>query len=215
MTGLTPALDAALSADKPIIFGAVEINLPGYDIRLLDGSGIVAFGGHAYTGLDPTYGVLAAIDSLSDGVGDEAPGLNITLQPATDAAVADLASPEMQGSRVRLWLGAIDRPTGAAITSPFLLFDGQLDVPTLKVGLRTRDLEYECVSSFEQFFFNEEGTRLSDSFHESIWPGELGFTNMTGITRTIYWGVAAPAGTISYAGSGVAYGGTGYLPDAS
>lgn len=213
MTALAPGLDTALQADRPLIFGAVEINLPGYNVRLLDGSGFVTIGGNTFTGSDETFGVLAAIDSLSDGIGDEAPGLNITLQPATDAAVADLASPAMQGSRVRLWLGAIDRATGVAFTDPFLLFDGELDVPTLKVGLRVRDLEYDCVSGFERFFANDEGTRLSDSFHESIWPGETGLANMSGLPKTSYWGATEPPPSVSYA-NGVTLAG-GYIPSAA
>lgn len=205
MTALTPQLDAALSADRPLIYGAVEIALPGYTLRLLDGSGTVLHGADTFTGSDPTFGVLAAIDAIEDGVGDEAPALNITLQPATDAAAADLSDPAMQGSRVRLWLGAITRTTGATIVDPFLLFDGELDVPTLKVGLRDRSLEYECVSGFERFFGDDEGMRLSDSFHKSIWATETGLANMSGIIKTVYWGTkdAPPSVTVTSSSDGV------------
>jgi hypothetical protein len=198
MTALTPQLDAALSADRPLIYGAVEINLPGYDLRLLDGSGRIAHGSDIFTGEDATFGVLAAIDEISDGMGDEAPAINITLQPATDAAAADLSDPAMQGSRVRLWLGAVTCTTGAAIVDPFLLFDGELDVPTLKVGLRSRSLEYECVSGFERFFGDDEGMRLSDSFHKSIWATETGLANMSGIIKTSYWGAETPPNSVSF-----------------
>jgi len=193
MTALTPALDAAFSSDRMLIFGSVEINLPGYDLRLLDGSGILLVDGQTFVGEDPIYGVLDSIDELTDGLGDEAPALSINLLPASGAAVGQLASPAFQGSRVRVRVGAVSKETGLTIGT-HLLFDGELDVPVLTVGKGSRRLAFECVSSFERFFENDEGARLSDSFHQAIWPGETGFRNITGIEQTIYWGVATPAG---------------------
>ena len=70
MSALTPALEAALSGASPLVFGAVEINLPGYDLCLLDGAGVLSFGGKTYRGRDPVYGVLAAVEDIGDGVGD-------------------------------------------------------------------------------------------------------------------------------------------------
>ncbi len=193
MTQLTPALDAALRTIAPIIYGSIEINLPGYDLRLLDGAGILGVDGGTFLGRDPVFGVLDSIDEISDGLGDEAPAISLKLLPASGAAVGQLSSPTFQGSRVRARLGAVDRASGLSIGS-YVVFDGELDVPILTVGPAGRTLTFECVSSFERFFDNDEGAKLSDAFHQSIWPGETGFANVTGIEKTIYWGVAAPSG---------------------
>ncbi|MDO9489036.1 MAG: hypothetical protein Q7J32_11725 [Sphingomonadaceae bacterium] len=197
MSSLTPQMDAALAAASPTWFGAVRIDLPGYTLRLLDGAGFAAFadgseGGGTYLGRDPVYGVLAAIDEISDGIGDEAPALGLTLHPASDAAAADLASPAMQGSPVSIFVGAIDRATGLVVPDPELLFVGELDVPTLRSGRGTRSLELELVSTFERFFADDEGARLSDGFHRSVWPGEDGLAFVTGVEKTVYWGMDAP-----------------------
>jgi hypothetical protein len=207
MSQFTPAMKAALAAERALLFGALKIQLPNHTVRLLDGSGEVPFGGDTYTGRDPIFGVLAAIDTLTDGVGDEAPALSITLLPASDAAAATLASASMQGSPVTLSLGALDPMTGAVIPDPMLLFLGELDQPRLSKDGGKRELEYECVSSFERLFDNDEGARLSDSYHQSIWPGEKGMSNVTGIIKTIYWGVESPRGSISYGGGGGGGGG--------
>ena len=201
MSELTPALDAALSAPAPTVFGAVEISLPGYDLRLLDGAGVVSFGGKTFVGRDPIYGTLAAIEDIGDGVTDEAPAVGITLLPASDAAAASLAAPTMQGSPVAIWIGAIDRATGAVIPDPYPLFLGELDVPTLRSGANSRSLEYEVVSVFERFFDDDEGARLADGFHKSVWPGEHGFAFVTGVTETVYWGMDAPPSPIVPGGS--------------
>jgi len=207
MTGLTPAMDTALVAPSPLVFGAVEIALPGYDLRLLDGAGSVTFDGRTFRGRDPIYGVLAAIEDIGDGVGDEAPAVGLTLLPASDAAAADLAAPTMQGSPVAIYVGALDRTTGAVIPEPYLLFLGELDVPTLRSGPNRRSLDYEVVSVAERFFDDDEGARLADGFHRSVWPGEHGFAFVTGVTETVYWGMDAPPSPI-VAGGGMSVAGS-------
>lgn len=208
MSAFTPGMQSALAADAPIIFGALRIQLPDRVLRLLDGSGNVTFGGETYTGLDATFGTLAAVNEISDGVGDEAPAISLTLVPASSAAAAMLASPAMQGSAVSLWLGAVDRATGAVVPDPLLVFQGVLDQPVLSVEKGVRELELECVSGFERLFDNDEGVRLADSFHKNVWPTEQGLANVSGIIRTIYWGVEAPRGSIFFGGGGGGFGGT-------
>lgn len=200
MSAFTPGMETALSADTPLVFGALKIQLPGYTLRLLDGAGVVTFNGETFTGRDATFGTLEAIDVFTDGVGDEAPGISISLLPS-DAAASTLASPTMQGSPVTLWLGAVDRATGAVIPDPLMIFFGEIDQPTLRLGKGTRVLEYECVSSFERLFDVDEGARLANSFHQMIMPGETGFANVTGITKKIYWGSEGPESSITGGGS--------------
>lgn len=192
MSELSPAWDADLRGPSPTIFGAVSIDLPTDQINLLDGAATLTFNDRTYRGKDPTYGTLSAISNLTDGMGSEAPRLSITLLPASDAAASDLAGADKQGSVVTIYMGGVDRATGQVIPSPHLLFIGELDVPTLTAGANTRELEYEVASIFERFFADDEGARLSTGFHQSIWPGELGFDFQTGVPQGVYWGVEAP-----------------------
>jgi hypothetical protein len=201
MSELTPAMDAALSAPAPTVFGAVEIALPGYNLRLLDGAGLLSFGGKTFVGRDPVYGTLAAIEDIGDGLSDEAPAVGLTLLPASDAAAADLAAPTMQGAPVAIYVGALDRATGAVIPDPYLLFLGEIDVPTLKSGKNSRSLEFEVVSVAERFFDDDEGARLADGFHKSVWPGENGFAFVTGVVETVYWGMDPPPGAVIAGGA--------------
>lgn len=194
MTQMSVAMDAALAGPAATVFGAVEIALPNHTIRLLSGSGIVVFDGKTFAGRDATYGTIMAIEDLTDGTGDEAPALTLTLAPASDAAAADLASAAMQGSQVSMWLGAIDPANGLVIGEPLLVFLGELDVPRLTAGENTRTLELDITSVFEDFFLSDDGARLSDTFHRYVWPGELGMSFATGVTHQIYWGSEAPSG---------------------
>lgn len=194
MSALDPALDAALAGVNPTIFGAIEMVLPDHTLRLLDGAGAIAFDGKTFIGADPTYGVLYAVEAFSDGTGDDAPSLEITLAPASDAAAADLSSAAMQGSQVSVWMGAVDPVTGLVIGEPYLIFLGSLDTVTLRSGANTRLLEVAISSAFEWFFFNDDGARLSDTFHQYLWPGETGLSQVTGVAHQIYWGTAPASG---------------------
>lgn len=193
------ALLTALQAESVVIGGAIQMELPGRLVRLLVGSGVATFpvdGAPAtFTGSDDVLGTFSAVDTLSDGLGDEAPSLTITLIPASDAAAAEICSAAMQGSRVRLWLFAVDVPTGVVIGTD-LLMDGLLDVPTLKLTSTSRTVDYEITSIFEDFFTNDDGARLCDSFHQFLWPGELGLSFVTYVAQQNYWGTASPDGTV-------------------
>ena len=202
MSALSAGLEAALNTDLPIVFGAVRIALPGYTLRLLDGSGVVTFGGETFTGEDATFGVLSTISGLTDGVGDEAPAFDITIIPPNDTAAATLAAATMQGAGVRLFRGAIDRATGLPLGDPYLVFSGEINVPVISSGPQGRSVEYQVVSVMERLFQEDEGAKLSDAFHQSIWPGETSFFDVTGIEQTIYWGQAPVVSAVTIGGGG-------------
>lgn len=210
MTALTPALDAELRKDAPTVFGAVKIRLPDGTIRLTDGSGAIRFGGETYVGEDPTYGVISDVENLTDGVGDSAPAIGLTLLPAGNAAAAALAAPSMQGAAVEIYVGAINPITGAVIPDPYLIFAGEVDVPTLDGGEQGRTVEYEVTSVFERLFEDDESARLSAGHHRSIFPNEAGMDFVTGVAETVYWGVPGVQGAVqSFSGGAGSYGGGG------
>lgn len=193
MVATAPILDTELASDRPIFFACVELNLPDIDLRMLFGSSQVTFGGNTFVGHHDVFGTLSGIETAEDGRGDQAPNLQVSFIPESDAAAGSLSSPTMQGSRIRMWVGAIIRdpvtgkPTGM-VADPYEQFDGELDQPVMTIDKGLREVTYSCASTFEYFFDNEEAQRLSESFHQSIWPGERGFRHMTGIVRQVIWG---------------------------
>ena len=195
MSTLSPALDAAFAQDLVTPFFAVEIAVPDAPVRLLDGSGLVSFGGRTFVGQDPTYGVLASGGAISDGVDGEAPSLVLVLMPPTNTAVAALAAPSLQGTAVSVWIGAVSAATGQVIGEPDLRFIGDLDVPTLKFTNGVRTLELLCVSAWERMFADNEGVRLSDAWHQDVWPSETGLIGVTSVPYSLPWGAdgAVPA----------------------
>lgn len=205
----TPALDAALSADRARIFVAVRIDLPGGvgTVRSLDGSGQVAWSEGNFVGDDPLFGTLNNLENIGDGVGDQAPQFTMSFLPRSGISAANLTNPDYQGARTRVWLGALSE-AGAVIDAPFLLLDGKIDVPTLEIDEGQRGVNVDVVSSFEELFTDDEGIRLSPSNHKEVWPGETGLDDITGIVKQVIWGPGDKIRSAAPSGSGVG-GGSG------
>ncbi|MFZ2995954.1 hypothetical protein [Sphingobium sp.] len=188
-------LKNALAQPAVLLFGALKIELPGYTLRLLDGSAVLQIGSEIYVGRDETFGTISSISEVAEEIGDSAPEITITLYPADVAANAVLSHPDMQGAVVTLMAGAVDSATGTVIGTPEILFLGEIDVPTIGIDQQgARTLEYSVVSVFERLFEVEEGQRASNGWHQSIYPGELGLDYMTGTDVNLYWGAKPPQG---------------------
>jgi hypothetical protein len=192
MTTFSTAQDAAAQAPVATWFAALEILYPTFALRLLDGAGVLTLFGNTYLGIDPTYGALQGIDKFSDGAADTSPVLKIVLLPPTNTAMAALAEATAQGAQVSLWVGIVNPTTGLPVSDPDLRFIGSVDVPTITIDKGVKTLELICVSAFEQFFRDDEGVRLCDSWHQSIWPGELGLQWVTAVQIAMPWGSDAP-----------------------
>lgn len=172
------------------LIGLVQIDLPTHTVRLTDG-GFIVFSGQTFTSADAVFGSIGSIETLNEGVGDELPALQVTFLPAASATPAQLSSPGFQRSRCRFWLGEYVPATGLISGTPTLLFDGQLDRTQLRVE-REREVTFSVVSLAERLFETNLGNWASSTFHKSIWPGELGHDNATGLKIPVAWGTAAP-----------------------
>jgi hypothetical protein len=192
MSTLHPDLEAELEKPALRMFGALEIIGPDYELRLVDGSGFITMDGHTFVGRDDTFGTLAGLTDYSDGLDDEAPSLTLTFHTATNAAMAALAAPEAQGSQVALWVGAVDSVTGQVIGDADLCFIGETDVPTQNVGLQTRSLDLTVISTFDRLLDVDEGIAMYSGFHQTMYPGELGFEFTSQVREPPNWGSNAP-----------------------
>lgn len=189
---LDASLNAALRGVAPLVCCLLEIELPDATIRVVDGAGSVAYGGNIFTGEDPTYGTLKAIEGFSEQVGTEAPRIRFAFLPRSLAALAAMSAPGVQGSPVTLWFGAVDPQSGILIGEPELLFVGEVDTADPDAGQNETVLTIDVASAWERLFEANEGTRLNNSFHQSNYPGERGFEFVTQIQRQEPWGYDAP-----------------------
>lgn len=179
------ALLAGLSAKSPTTVILVRILLPDHEIRLTDG-GFVVWDGDMFDGRDEVFGTLSAVEEIEDGADGQATRCTITVLPPDAVAMAQLASPLVQGAPVTVHFGAVDRATGLMIGVPDLLFRGELDYGRLGVG-SSWSLVLECGTEEARQLELNADQRLSDSYHKSIWTGERGLEHVTGVKRKIHW----------------------------
>lgn len=181
-----------MAFDAPILtlVGLLKMELPGQTVRLCDG-GFCDWQGERYTAEDPVWGAIAAIEPVEEGVGDLAPGGKLTFMPATDAPASSLSSRTFQNARLRGWLGEVG-PDGKTVTAARPLFDGLIDTTTMRLGRGTRLVDVAFIARAERLFLVNQGNTLSPRFHKSVWPGERGFDNATGVPTSVAWGVEAP-----------------------
>lgn len=188
---LTTDMEDALEAAAITHVTLVKVELrSGPTITWMDGSGFVVFGGDTYVGTDEVFGALSTVESLTDGIDAEAPRWRFTFSPPDMAGVLAFVDPENQGSPVYVWEGLIDKTTGLIVPDPDPAFDGFIDVPVFNP--RSRGVVVDCACVWELLFDDDEGANLSDSFHQSVRAGELGFEFMSAVQRQLPWGIDAP-----------------------
>lgn len=185
------------------LIGLCKIELPGGDVRLCDG-GFIVFDAETYTSADALLGTVASIDGLETGLSNTVPALEMVFMPPEASTPGDLAQPGWQQSRARFWIAEYDIEAGTIVGTPDLLFDGQLDQAALAVGA-SRELALTVVSLAERLFERNTGNSLTDTWHQSIWPGELGHKNATGLNTQVAWGVAGATASSSSGMSAPSY----------
>jgi hypothetical protein len=185
-----------------VMFCATQIEGPDWTMRNLDGAGFATFAvdgtAQTFVGRDSTFGVIGGVTEIVDGIAIEAPTVSLNLLPKTNVAMATLAAPAAQGSRIRIWVGSVNRTTGAVNGEPELWYDGVTNVPTQSVGKNTRILPLTTNSALMEFLRPDEGARMNDGFHQLAWPGERGFQFITNILETDVWGSDAPKSNTTY-----------------
>ncbi|HQS95094.1 MAG: hypothetical protein B7X90_01750 [Novosphingobium sp. 17-62-19] len=172
----------------------IKLELPTRTVRLCDG-GVIVWGSETFRGRDAVFGCVTGAEALTEGVGNEVPAFSITFSPEASAAPSDLNQPGFQTARLRFWIADWTPATCAVAGTPQLMFDGQLDQVELQFSGTTRELESSIVSSAERLFAARRGNGCSPTFHKSVWAGETGHDEATGLTIPRAWGVEAPAAT--------------------
>lgn len=177
--------------ERILLAGLMKAELPGHTILLCDG-GFVPWNGETYLSADETFGTIDGFEPPEEGVGDIVPGGTLTMLPKGSSAAIALSRPEFQGSRIRFWVAEIVESTGQVLGQPDLQADWQLDRTTLRSTKARRTLDIDMVSRAQRLLAKVEGVVLSSASHSSIFPGERGFDNATGLDVNFAWGVASP-----------------------
>lgn len=184
----------------------LRLDLPGGSVFLSDG-GVTAWGGNTYASEDAVIGSFSQIGEVTEGFGPELPEQEIVFAPPSNAALAPLQAGAFRRSAMRLWLAEFDPSTGAVVGTPDMRFSGRMDRVRQQYGLRQLSIVVSFVPEMEVLLFSDDGNGLSAEFHKSVYPGETGHDQATGLVTTVTWGVK---GADSGNGRGGYGGGSGF-----
>lgn len=181
--------------------GLLKVELPAHTAYLTDG-GFIVYDGDTYNSSDSVLGQIAAIEPMTEGKTGEIPALDITFNIPAATAITAFSSGALQGSTVSLFLAEYVRETGLINGTPDLQFLGQVDQPAVLIKRSEFAVSMSCVSKSEWFFERDIGNSLGSAFHKSVFPGETGHDNATGLSVQTAWGIEGVGGGGSYSGGG-------------
>lgn len=189
-------MEAALIAERrkatSIRCILVRIAAPGGPICWTDG-GIAIYdageGWEIYYGEHPVYGSLSSVTGVTNGSGDQTTRPDLGLLPLDDVAASVLGSPLIQGSKVQIWSGAIDRASGLLVSTPKLEFTGKVDQPAVTAG-RSLTMSMRLITDGSLQKEANADYRQNHAAHTRAWPGENGYANVSNAvqaTRSMEW----------------------------
>ena len=189
-------MEAALIAERrkavSIRCILVRIAAPGGPICWTDG-GIAIYdageGWEIYYGEHPVYGSLSSVTGVTNGSGDQTTRPDLGLLPLDDVAASILGSPLIQGSKVQIWTGAIDRASGLLVSAPKLEFTGNVDQPAVKAG-KSLTMSMRLITDGSLQKETNADYRQNHAAHIRAWPGENGYANVSNAvqaTRSMEW----------------------------
>ncbi len=212
------AVSAELDKSSYTRFTAVEITLPTYSIRLLDGAGICSFvasgGPQTFKGSDPIFGTLSNTSSVSDSIASNSPRIDVYLLPPSAEAIGYLSSPQAQGSKVKVWEGVINITTGLVIGAPILLWSGRLDTPEITASQGSRLIRLDTVGALERLFVNSLTETLNSTWAKYMFgPAQTGLDGNVAAISEPPWGIEGQRSLSgNYAVVSPVYGGFGGSP---
>lgn len=179
----------------------LRLDLPGGSVYLSDG-GVTAWDGNTYRASDSTIGGFSQVSEITEGVGNTLPELEIVMAVPSNAALTPLQAGAFERSAVKLWLAEFNTSTGAVVGAPDLRFSGNMDRVRQAYGFRQLSVIVSCVPEAETLLFSNDGNGLSSEFHKSLYSGETGHDQATGLVVPVSWGVDSGRGIPSGSGGG-------------
>lgn len=173
--------------------GPLRLSTAGFFTFTVDGDDAT------FTESDTTYGHLAGIGEIVDGVADEAPTTPFAIMPPSTAAMAALVAPDVQNCRVRIWNLTLDPVTGLVLGAPELWFRGRSNTGVLTIDETSFVISVEARSALSRALRPNEAAKANNGFHQRCRPGEKGFQYISSVNRSIPWGSDTPVSPLSAA----------------
>jgi hypothetical protein len=128
---LDTALAAALAAGEIQPFFMALLSFKTSQECVWTGVGNIVWNGQTFTGV----GSFAKIGTIQEGDNVQAYGTTVTLSGIDPVLLGDCMTEMVPGAQATLWLGCLSG--GVILGTPYQLFSGTMDQPTVSVGVDT------------------------------------------------------------------------------
>jgi hypothetical protein len=199
-------LIALLQSANPHLIVLFKMELPSETVRLSTGVQ-VTYDSESYIPADPEWGVLSHVGVIKSGQTGRAVSPDVGLMIASDAKIEAISAKATEDSRIRIWWGAVDPATGAVEiddeNGPVCTM--YLDTTDTSFPVGQRQTLIKTYAATARQLRPNTRQRLNPSFHKSIYSGETGLDNVTGIADADGWRSNDPPlrrGSSSGGGSG-------------
>ena len=129
---LDPALAAAFASGEIAPFFMAQLTFKSQTQFVWTGVGNLIWGGQTFVGL----GSLAKIGTIQEGTDVHAYGTTVTLSGIDPVLLGECMTDMQPGAPATLWVGTLSN-SGTIIGSPYRVFSGAMDQPTVSVGVDT------------------------------------------------------------------------------
>jgi hypothetical protein len=196
MRDLSSAMQTELAAQKltPVMFFEGEWTA-GF-LRFWTGIGTITWGGKTWTGAGNVLG----ISPIEETTQLRAAGVRVSLSGMSQDIIATVLQYAAYGRSGSIWLGCLAGDSGTLVSDPYLMFQGNLDVPSIE---ETGDTCQISVSYESRLIDLERASdrRWTQDDQQIAYPGDKGFEFMAKmVDKTVTWGGKAtiPANYMKY-----------------
>jgi hypothetical protein len=128
---LDPSMAAALATGKISPFFMAQLSFKTQMQWVWTGTGTLVWNSQAFVGV----GSVAKIGTIQEGTDVHAYGTTVTLSGIDPVLLGECMTDMEPGAQATLWMGLL--ANGNIIGSPYQLFKGTMDQPTVSVGVDT------------------------------------------------------------------------------
>jgi hypothetical protein len=131
MRALDPNMQAALSAGVIVPAILCQLSFTSGTQYIWSGVGNLVWNGNTFTGV----GTLGSIGAITEGTTVKANGTTVTLSGISASLYGDCMDDIQLGASASLWFALLSQ--GTIIGTPYMIFGGMVDQPTVSEGADT------------------------------------------------------------------------------
>lgn len=169
MRALDPNMQAALSAGVVCPAIMAQITFKSSTEYIWTGIGPLVYDAQTFTGV----GSFASLGTITEGTGIQADGTTIGLSGIDAALYSDCLTEIQTGATAKIWFALLTQ--GVVIGTPYLLFSGMVDQPTIDEGIDQISVTLALESRLTNLQRASQ-RRYTSADQRIYYPNDTGFT---------------------------------------